>query len=408
MKILETKELTVGYDKQAVVEGINFEILKGQIIALLGPNGAGKSTILKSLSSLLAPIRGAICIQDQNLLDIKRKALSKILAVVLTERLNGGFLTAFDVTAMGRYPHTGFLGSLTEEDKKIVGECLRVVHAEDLAQRPFNQLSDGEKQKIMLARALAQEPEMIILDEPTTHLDVKHKLEVMSILKKLSREKGITVIFSLHEIDLALKSCDTAILVKDSKIVDFGSPEKVGSNEAVSALFDIDGAGFSAFMGTMELSNKNEPSVFVVGGGGSATGVYRLLTKNNIGFYTGVLHENDVDCHIAKTIGVGTVTEKPFQKISVKAFAQGRSFINETSLVVDTGFPIAETNSANQRLVLEALQGGRCVCTLRDAKEGKTIFGEWVKNLIFCQNMSEIITHWHNAEEIKSGIRICS
>lgn len=408
MNILETRELTVGHDKKAVVEGINFEILRGQIIALLGPNGAGKSTILKSLSALLAPIKGAINVQGQDLWEIKRKDLSKILAVVLTERLNAGFLSAFEVTAMGRYPHTGFLGKLTEQDKKTVRECLEVVHAEALADRSFNQLSDGEKQKIMLARALAQEPEMIILDEPTTHLDVKHKLEVMAILKRLSREKGITVIYSLHEIDLALKSCDTAILVKDGKIIDFGSPEKVGSNEAISALFDINGAGFSAFMGTIELSNQNEPSIFVVGGGGAATGIYRLLTKNNVGFYTGILHENDVDCHIAKTIGVGTVTEKPFQKIGLKAFNQAKSLLDETSLIVDTGFPIAEINSANQKLVLEALQGGRCVCTFREETESKLIYGEWAKNLTYCQDMREILTHYQNSEKINFGTRICS
>lgn len=407
MNILETRELTVGHDKKAVVEGINFEILRGQIIALLGPNGAGKSTILKSLSALLAPIKGAVNVGGQDLLGIKRKDLSKILAVVLTERLNAGFLSAFEVTAMGRYPHTGFLGKLTEQDKEIVKECLEVVHAEALADRSFNQLSDGEKQKIMLARALAQEPEMIILDEPTTHLDVKHKLEVMAILKRLSREKGITVIYSLHEIDLALKSCDTAILVKGGRIVDFGSPEKVGSNEAVSDLFDIDGAGFSAFMGTIELSNRGKPAVFVVGGGGTATGTFRYLTKNNVGFYTGVLHENDVDCHIAQTIGVGTVTERSFQSIGPEAYQRAKSLLAETSLVVDTGFPVAEINSANQKLVLEALREGRCVCTLREGIENWQLYGEWAQNMICCQDMNDILLRCVD-DNNDHGVKSCS
>jgi len=408
MRFLKTEELAVGYDNKAVVEKINFEVLRGQIIAFLGPNGAGKSTILKTLSSLLVPVRGAVCIQNQDILGIKRNVLSKILAVVLTERLNTGFSSAFDVTAMGRYPHTGFLGGLTESDKKMVWQCLRLVNAEAIAHRPFNELSDGEKQKIMLARALAQEPEMIILDEPTTHLDVKHKLEVMSILKKLSREKGITVIFSLHEIDLALKSCDMAVLVKNGKIVDFGSPEAIGSNEVISALFDIDGVGFSASMGTIELSNRSEPSAFVVGGGGTAAGVYRLLTKNNVGFHTGIIHKNDLDCHVAETIGVITVTEKPFQKISSNAFNQAKSLLSETSLVVDTGFPVAEINSANQRLVLESLQEGKCVCTLRGEKENSLIYGEWAKKMVCCQTMEEILIHCRGNEEASFEIKNCS
>lgn len=408
MNILETRELAVGYDNKAVVEGINFEILKGQIIAILGPNGAGKSTILKSLSSLLAPIKGAIHIQDRDLFSIKRKSLSKILAVVLTERLNAGFLSAFDIAAMGRYPHTGFLGNLTEADKELVWQCLREVHAQNLACRPFNELSDGEKQKIMLARALAQEPEMIILDEPTTHLDIKHKLEVMSILKKLSREKGITVIFSLHEIDLALKSCDTAILVKGGKIVDFGFPEKVGSNESISALFDMDGAGFSSFMGTIEISNQGVPVAFVVGGGGTSTEVYRLFTRNNVGFYTGILHENDVDYHIAKTIGVDVVVEKPFKSIGTKAIERATYFLNKTSLVVDTGFPIDEINKANQMLVAEALLRGKCVCTLREEKENKRIYGELSEKLTYCDSIRDLLKHCEGLGKCRSSEMICS
>ncbi|PKM48045.1 MAG: cobalamin/Fe3+-siderophore ABC transporter ATP-binding protein [Firmicutes bacterium HGW-Firmicutes-8] len=392
MKMLETRDLTVGHEKKPIVEGINLEITQGHLIALLGPNGAGKSTILKSLSGLLAPVKGAIYIHGSDLSRIKRKTLSKVLAVVLTERLNAGFLTSYDVTATGRYPHTGFLGKLGAEDKTKVLDCLRVVNAEKLAWRYFNELSDGEKQKVLLARALAQEPELIILDEPTTHLDVRHKLEVMAILKRLSREKGITVIFSLHEIDLALKSCDTAILVKDGRIVSCGSPEKVGNNE-VSALYDIDCAGYNAFMGTIEISNSGEPSVFIVGGAGKATGIYRMLTRNNVGFCTGILHENDVDCHIAETIGVITVKEKPFQNIGLKAYREAQNLIRETSLVVDTGFPIAESNSFNRKLVLEALQDGQRVCTMRDKKENRQLYGDWADEMIYCHTAAEILQH---------------
>ncbi|WP_418791888.1 ABC transporter ATP-binding protein [Phosphitispora sp. TUW77] len=391
MKMLETIDLIVGHEKKAIVEGINLEILPGQLIALLGPNGAGKSTILKSFSALLVPLNGAIHIQGEDLSHIKRKNLSKILAVVLTDRLNAGLLRAFDVVAMGRYPHTGFLGGLSVQDKEIVSECLRIVNAEILAQRYFNELSDGEKQKILLARALAQEPEMIILDEPTTYLDIRHKLEIMSILKRFSREKGITVIFSLHEIDLALKSCDKAILVKDGKIVDYGLPEKVGNNKAVLDLYDINSAGYNAFMGTIEISNNREPSVFVVGGAGKATGIYRTLTRNNIGFCTGILHENDVDCHVAETIGVVTVKEKPFQNIGLKAYREALNLIKESSLMVDAGFPIAETNSLNRKLVLEALQNGQRVCTIRDEKENRQLYGDWSDKMIYCHTAVEIL-----------------
>ena len=179
MNILETCDLTVGYEKKKVVENINLAAEKGQLVCLLGPNGSGKSTILKSLSSLLAPLSGSIHLQGRELKDISRRELSKILAVVLTERLSVGFLTAFEVAAMGRHPHTGFLGGLQKNDREIVQSCLQMVNAENISQRCFNELSDGERQKVMIARAIAQQPELIILDEPTTHLDVRHKLEVL-------------------------------------------------------------------------------------------------------------------------------------------------------------------------------------------------------------------------------------
>lgn len=393
MKIIETVNLSVGHDHKTVVADINLEVRQGQLIAVLGPNGAGKSTILKSLAALLAPIQGAIYIQGQELTRMKRRTLSRTLAVVLTERLNAGFLTAFEVAAMGRYPHTGFLGKLTRTDQELVWECLRIVNAVNIAERYFNQLSDGEKQKVMLARALAQEPSLIILDEPTTHLDVKHKLDVMTILRRLSREKGITVIFSLHEIDLALKSCDLAILVKDGKIMRAGSPEKLSNHETFAALFDIECAGFSAFMGTMEISNQSDPSVFVVGGAGMATGVYRMLTKNNVGFYTGILHENDVDCYIAETMGVVAVKEKPFRHMGQEALAQAQSLLKQTRLVVDTGCPIEESNLANQRLVLDALQAGQRVCTLREDHESRLLYGIWADKMLKCRIISDILPY---------------
>jgi len=415
MNILETKNLTVGYDKKKVAGNINLSVEKGQLVCLLGPNGSGKSTILKSLSALLAPINGTIFIKGRDLKDISRRSLSKSIAVVLTEKLSVGFLNAFDVAAMGRHPHTGFLGGLKESDREIVWSCLRMVNAENIAQRYFNELSDGERQKIMLARALAQEPELIILDEPTTHLDIRHKLEVLSILKKLSRQKGITVILSLHEVDLALKSCDFAVMVKNGKIANMGLPERIGTNEAVCNLYDIECAGFSAFLGTMELSNKNVPNVFVVGGGGNATGIFRQLTRSNIGFNAGILHENDVDCHIAETMGVQIVSEKPFEVIGEKPLKMAKELIIKAEAVIDSGFHISEINQANQKLIVEAAANGKPVYTFRNELESKRLFGEWALKMHRCETISDIVSNCvkqHNSDKSVSidtgGVRSCS
>lgn len=388
--ILKMTEVAVGYNRTPVVEGINLEICRGEMVALLGPNGAGKSTIIKTASALLKPVKGQIAIKGELLGQISARSLSKRLAVVLTERLDAGFLTAYEVTAMGRYPHTGFLGKLSAMDKETVWRCLRTVNAEMLAHRLFNEMSDGEKQKVLLARALAQEPELIILDEPTTHLDIRHKMEIMGILKDLSREKGIAVLFSLHEIDMALKNCDTAVLVKSGRVLYTGVPEALCGSNHIAELFDIGLGGYDAVSGTLEMPNSHVPTAFVVGGGGRGAGLFRALTRNSIGFSTGVLHENDMDYHVAKTIGVPMVTEKPFSMISEEAMQAASVLMKESRIVIDTGFPVSLTNQGNCQLIREALQQGCPVCVMRTEEESRRLYGSLAEAAQLCDTVMDI------------------
>ncbi|EQI65653.1 ABC transporter ATP-binding protein [Clostridioides difficile] len=186
--MLKTNNLSVGYNNKVVISNINVEVKNGEILCLLGSNGAGKTTLLRSLSKLISPIKGEIYLNGVNINCISRKALSKKMALVLTNRLLGDLMTVQDIVNIGRYPYTGFFGSLSKKDLIMVDEALESVDALHLKKRYFDELSDGEKQKVLVARALVQEPEIIILDEPTTHLDIKHRLELINILKKLSKE----------------------------------------------------------------------------------------------------------------------------------------------------------------------------------------------------------------------------
>ncbi len=391
MKILKTKDLSIGYEGREVVGGIEMEVESGQIICLLGPNGCGKSTMLKTFSSLLAPVSGNVYIEEKPLKSIRKKKLSKTMAVVLTERLSVGLLTAFEVAAMGRYPHTGLFGKLTHRDRDVVWECIRMVKAEHIAERHFNELSDGERQKILLARALAQEPRLIILDEPTTHLDVRNKIEVMAILKRLSRQKGITVILSLHEVDLAMKTCDSAVFLKDGRIMYFGAPDETEGKENIAKLYDIEGtAGFSLLLGSVEMVNRGRPSVFVVGGNGKGTPVYRFLTKHDIGFVTGILHENDIDCHIADAMGAEAITVKAFNDIEVNKYQEALGRLETSEFVIDAGFPVSDMNRFNLELVAVALKKGMKVFSMRGEKDIKELYGDRSDRIILCERLSDI------------------
>ena len=220
-------QLSVGYNKKALIHDICIGIKKGEIVTLIGPNGSGKSTILKSITRQLQIIGGKVYFDQQNLNSLSFRDLSTRMAVVLTDRMKPELMTCHDIVATGRYPYTGRLGILTKEDEKIVEDAMEVVHAKELGNRDFNNISDGQRQRVLLARAICQEPDIIILDEPTSFLDIKHKLDLLSILRNMAKEKQITVIMSLHEIDLAQKIADKIICVKGDTISHFGRPEDI-------------------------------------------------------------------------------------------------------------------------------------------------------------------------------------
>ncbi|MCC0648500.1 ABC transporter ATP-binding protein [Clostridioides sp. ZZV15-6598] len=389
--MLRTNNLSVGYDKKVVVSDINIEVKNGEILCLLGSNGAGKTTILRSLSKLITPIKGEIYLNDADINHISRKTLSKKMALVLTNRLLGDLMTVQDIVNMGRYPYTGFFGNLSKKDLMMVDDSLESVNALHLKKRYFDELSDGEKQKVLVARALVQEPEIIILDEPTTHLDIKHRLELMNILKKLSKEKSISVILSLHEIDIALKSCDKVALVKNNKVIAYGQPEDMVDENMINSLYELDDKNFNSLLGAVEISNKSKNEVFIIGGGGKATPIYRAFTKRGIGIYSGIIHENDIDYEIGRTMGIKLFTEKPFESISDESFDLAIRNLNNSKIIIDTGFSVGETNKRNIDIIKEALKLDKKVYSFRTKSEGNKYYKSLSDNIEYVDKVSKIV-----------------
>ena len=202
---LQTQDLSVGYDGKALIQDVCLEVQKGKIVTLIGPNGSGKSTILKTIVGQLGKISGTVLVENAAMDRLSRREIAQKMAIVMTERIHPELMTCRDVVATGRYPYTGALGLLGERDKEVVQASLDRVNAGEIAERPFSAISDGQRQRILLARALCQEPEIIVLDEPTSFLDIRHKLELLTILKQMVLDHQLTVIMSLHELDLAQK-----------------------------------------------------------------------------------------------------------------------------------------------------------------------------------------------------------
>ena len=352
--------LAVGYQGKPLIHNINIGINKGEIVTLIGPNGSGKSTILKSITRQLKWIAGNVFYDDTSLLELSYKDMASKMAVVLTERIKTEYMTCHDVVAMGRYPYTGRLGILTAEDEQIVEEAMKIVHATELGNRNFNAISDGQRQRVLLARAICQEPEIMVLDEPTSFLDVKHKLELLSILEHMAREKQITVIMSLHEIELAQKVSDKVICVKGETIAQYGPPEEIFTEELVRKLYEIENGYFDPLFGSMELPKvEGEPKVFVISSGGNGIPVYRKLRKEQIPFAAGILYRNDVDYQVAKVLASQVIVEESFREISDERYEMALKTIQKCDRVIDAGVEIGSINQKISDLIEEAKRLGK-------------------------------------------------
>lgn len=355
-----TDQLTVGYDGKPLIKEINIRLNKGEILTLIGPNGAGKSTILKSITRQLSLISGTVYLEQAEMSRMANKEVSRKLAVVLTERMRPELMTCEDVVATGRYPYTGTLGILSEEDKKKVQNAMEMVHAWDLKDRDFTAISDGQRQRILLARAICQEPEIIILDEPTSFLDIRHKLELLAILKKMVLEKQVTVIISLHELDLAQKISDQVICVHGDYIEKYGAPEEIFTSDYIKNLYGIIRGSYNAEFGCVEMEPPSgEPEVFVIGGNGSGIPVYRKLQRQGIPFITGILHTNDADYQVARELASEVITEKPFECISQENYQKGLEAMKKCREVYCPLKDFGTMNAGNQELLQEAEKLGK-------------------------------------------------
>ncbi|MDE6844919.1 MAG: ABC transporter ATP-binding protein [Lachnospiraceae bacterium] len=233
------KEMCVGYDDKPLIREMEIALPKGEILSLIGPNGAGKSTVLKSIAGQLKLIGGTVSLGENVLSEMKSGELAKKMSVVFTEKIRAEMKSCRDVVATGRYPYTGWFGILSKEDERIIDEVMELTHITELGAQDFNRISDGQKQRVMLARAICQEPEIVILDEPTSYLDIKYKLEFLSILQEMREQKGLTVIMSLHELELARIVSDKILCLKGEFAERFGTPEEIFESDFIERLFDI-------------------------------------------------------------------------------------------------------------------------------------------------------------------------
>lgn len=244
---LYTENMAAGYGKKLIVDGVELSVNKGEILTLIGPNGSGKSTVLRSIIGQLKLLGGTVYLDGRSMDKIKKEELAKTVSILMTNRVKTELMTCYDVVATARYPYTGGLGLLSDDDRKIIDGALESVNGTLLAYIDFNSVSDGQKQRILLARCIAQEPDLIVLDEPTSFLDIKYKIELLQILKGLARDRGTAIIMSMHEIDFARQVSDRVVCIGDNGVDRIGKPEEVLTSDYLCRLFDIAPEDYSGF-----------------------------------------------------------------------------------------------------------------------------------------------------------------
>ena len=257
MSYCETQNLAVGYGAP-LLRDIALHAERGKILALIGPNGAGKSTLLKTLAGQLAAQGGAVLLDGQDLTAYTPNARARKLALMLPHTARTELTTCFEVAAAGRYPYTGRLGVLSAADREQVWQALRLVQADMLADRDFSRISDGQRQRVLLARAVCQQPEILLLDEPTSFLDVKGKAELLTILRTLARERQVAVIVTLHELALARKLADAVVCVSPKGVSQVLSPEAAFAEDNIRTLFDLTAEQYAALYGKDDAKPKFE------------------------------------------------------------------------------------------------------------------------------------------------------
>ncbi len=273
--VIKSSELSAGYGREVVVDGINLTVKAGEILCLIGPNGSGKSTILKTLTRELKALGGKIFVLGKDAAAMNELEAARHLSMVMTEKIRPEFMSCREVVESARYPYTGRLGILRQEDREAAARAIKIAGAEELCDKTFGKVSDGQKQRIMLARAIAQNTEIIVLDEPTSFLDMRFKIDLIRVIKRLAKVEKKTVIMSLHELELAKAAADTIVCVGQGKILRTGSPEEIFCGDFIQKLYGIKESEFDNETARLkiEFEEAEKGKAGVLGGGSLGEGV---------------------------------------------------------------------------------------------------------------------------------------
>jgi len=396
MVILSVDGVECRYGSIKILENVSLTFKEGDFVGILGPNGSGKSTLLKSISRTLKPTKGTVLLDKADIYAMKSVDLAKHMAIVPQESNIGFSFTALDIVLMGRNPHMKRFQMESEKDMVIVRKAMKQTNTWHLADRPINELSGGEKQRVVIARALAQEPRVLLLDEPLTHLDLINQLEIMDLVRDLSEKEHLIVLAVLHDLNIVGRYCTSAILLKDSCIY------AAGPVDAIVKKSPVTNSPYVIPLSPQKTSLERKCAIHMICGAGTGTLIMKALVDEGYVVTAGVLNTLDTDYETAELLRIPTVTEAPFSPITKETKFANLGMINQAAIVVVTSVPFGFGNLSNLEAALQALKQGTRTYVIdeipievRDFTNGRAaaMFAELQKNgAIFIKHPSELPT----------------
>lgn len=375
--MLEAHDLTVGYNGEPVLRNVNLTAARGQFIGLVGPNGSGKSTLVRALSRVLRPISGRALLDAVDVYEMSARELARRLAVVAQDYTVAFDFAVRDVVLMGRAPHLSRFGVERPQDYKIAEEAMGLTHTLVFADRPITSLSGGERQRCMIARALAQQPSVLLLDEPTAHLDINHQIEILDLARRLTTERGLATIVVLHDLNLASQYCDQLVLVSQGKVVAEGRPHEVVTEARIRVAYGTDvhvrrhpttGRPYVTLVSRLPVQAPptRHTTIHLICGAGTGAGLMRRLGEMGFAVSVGVVNVADSDQIEAEALDLRRVEEAPFSPITEETHRLNLEMAREADIVLVTGIPVGDGNLRNLEAAVKARGFGRRVLLIDD------------------------------------------
>ena len=388
---LAVEGVWAGYGGRDVLRDVSLTVEPGEIVGVIGPNGSGKTTLIRVISRALHPTRGRISVGGQDPYAVPARRAARLVSVVPQDLTLVFPYSVLDIVLMGRTPHLGPLGTARAEDWAKVRWAMTVANVQHLADRPVGELSGGERQRVVLAQALAQDAPVLLLDEPTTHLDIRHVVEFMALVQRMGRDDGKAVVAIMHDLNLAAATCGRLVCLEGGRVVTEGAPSDVLTRALMWDVFGVE-ADVSTSEATgrpaVLVSTPADPAervagrAHVVGGAGRGAAAMRALADLGYEVTAGVLHSGDTDESVAARLGLLRVTVPPFSPVDGRSSADCWELIRAASVVVVADAPFGPGNVENLRLALEAARlGSRTIALDQVPVEERDFTGGWATAL---------------------------